>query len=176
VGTKDQTIARLYGGDAAAWARFDPATVLAAHAPYPDTAGWFDDSNGAAGSPGPGGARGQGQRPPGQRAPGQRPPGNRQVERNGPGIGGRDGGGSQGDELTAARSLCTQATARGIKCTVQTQPGRHTWQFASTAFADALPWLADRLANPSAPAAVPPSSPPPAAQLVAAPTNGTPVG
>ena len=41
VGDKAQTIAQLYGGDAALWARFDPLTVLAGHAPYPDTAGWF---------------------------------------------------------------------------------------------------------------------------------------
>jgi S-formylglutathione hydrolase FrmB len=144
VGTKDQTIARLYGGDAAAWARFDPATVLATHAPYADTAGWFDDSSD------PGGGMG---RPPGAPArgtPGQGPrrPGNRPVGGNGPGFGGRAGGGPPGNELAAARSLCTQAAARGIACTVQTQPGRHTWQFAGTAFTDALPWLAARLASP----------------------------
>ena len=154
VGTKDQTIARLYGGDAAAWARFDPATVLAGHAPYADTAGWFDDSNGGGGSgrpfgQRPPGQRPQGQGPQGQRPPGQGPQGGRQVGANGPGIGGRDTGGNEGDELPAARQLCSTATAHGIACTVQTQPGRHTWQFATTAFGDALPWLATRLADPA---------------------------
>ncbi|WP_414688280.1 alpha/beta hydrolase, partial [Mycobacterium sp.] len=33
-GTKQQTIERLYGGDAAAWAAFDPRTVMAKHGPY----------------------------------------------------------------------------------------------------------------------------------------------
>jgi len=50
-GTKAQTIARLYGGDAAAWARFDPLTVLAGHPAYRDSAGRFDtaeDSGSAA--------------------------------------------------------------------------------------------------------------------------------
>jgi S-formylglutathione hydrolase FrmB len=142
VGTKDQTIARLYGGDAAAWARFDPATVLAAHAPYADTAGWFDDSS----SPGRTG------RPPA--AAGRWRPGNGQAGGNGPGIGGRDGGGQPTDELAAARDLCTQAATRGIACTVRTQPGGHTWQFAGAAFRDALPWLAARLSDPGAPPSV----------------------
>jgi S-formylglutathione hydrolase FrmB len=46
-GTKAQTIDRLYGGDAAAWERFDPATVLTGHAPYADTAGWIDTPDGS---------------------------------------------------------------------------------------------------------------------------------
>jgi S-formylglutathione hydrolase FrmB len=133
VGTKVQTIARLYGGDAAAWARFDPATVLAAHPPYPDTAGWFDDSS-APGSPRRGPAR-----------PGP-------VGGNGPGIGGRDGGGMPaGNEAAAAQQLCSLAQARGIACALRSRPGRHTWQYATAAFSDALPWMAARLGDPSGP-------------------------
>lgn len=41
-GNKDQTIARLFGGDANAWAAFDPTTVIARHGPYTGLAGWFD--------------------------------------------------------------------------------------------------------------------------------------
>jgi S-formylglutathione hydrolase FrmB len=41
-GTKDQTIARLFGGNAAAYASFDPATVIARHGNYAGIAGWFD--------------------------------------------------------------------------------------------------------------------------------------
>ena len=41
-GTKDQTIARLFGGNADAWAAFDPTTVITKHGPYTGVAGWFD--------------------------------------------------------------------------------------------------------------------------------------
>ena len=40
-GTRAQTISRLFGGDAAAWAAFDPATVIARHGRYEQVAGWF---------------------------------------------------------------------------------------------------------------------------------------
>ena len=49
-GTKAQTITRLYGGDAAAWAHFDPLTVLAGHPRYPGSAGWFDTTGDPAGA------------------------------------------------------------------------------------------------------------------------------
>ena len=41
VGTKAQTIARLFGGNADAFAAFDPATVIIRHGPYHDVSGWF---------------------------------------------------------------------------------------------------------------------------------------
>ena len=41
-GNKDQTIARLFGGNADAWAAFDPTTVITKHGPYSGVAGWFD--------------------------------------------------------------------------------------------------------------------------------------
>ncbi|MCD2186005.1 alpha/beta hydrolase [Actinomycetospora soli] len=140
VGTEQQTIDRLYGGNAAAWAAYDPATVLAAHAPYADTAGWFDDSSDTAA-----GAH----RPPGARRPGGYHPPSGTA-----GIGGRGGGGATGQELPAARQLCAQARTRAIACTVATQPGRHSWQFATTAFQLVLPWMADRVEHPGVPAAV----------------------
>ncbi len=40
-GSTEQTLARLFGGDAAAMAAFDPATVMSAHGPYDGVAGWF---------------------------------------------------------------------------------------------------------------------------------------
>ncbi|NMO92905.1 alpha/beta hydrolase family protein [Actinomycetospora sp. TBRC 11914] len=150
VGTKQQTIDRLYGGNAAAWARYDPATVLSTHAPYADTAGWFDDSSDAAG--GFAGHRPAGARP-GGRGPGQRPPGgNGGPNGANAGIGGRGGGGATGQELPEAQALCAQARTRSIACTVATQPGRHSWQFASTAFSDVLPWMATRVEAPGSPA------------------------
>jgi S-formylglutathione hydrolase FrmB len=41
-GNKAQTIARLFGGNAAAYAAFDPTTVITRHGPYAGVAGWFD--------------------------------------------------------------------------------------------------------------------------------------
>jgi S-formylglutathione hydrolase FrmB len=42
----------------------------------------------------------------------------------------------------AARRLCGVGAAQGIRCTIATLPGRHTWPFAADAFRTALPWLA----------------------------------
>lgn len=41
-GTKSQSIASLYGGSAAAWAAFDPTTVITKHGHYTRVSGWFD--------------------------------------------------------------------------------------------------------------------------------------
>ncbi len=152
VGTKQQTIDRLYGGNAAAWAQYDPATVLTGHAPYPDTAGWFDDSSDAGGGFGGHGPPGAGAGRPGGRPPGQRPSGGFGGQTGAAaGVGGRGGGGATGQELPEARALCTQAQTRAIACTVATQPGRHSWQFASTAFTDVLPWMSARVEAPGTP-------------------------
>lgn len=52
-GTKAQTIDRLFGGNAAAWDAFDPATVINRHGQYSQTAGWFDvNDTSSAGKPG----------------------------------------------------------------------------------------------------------------------------
>jgi S-formylglutathione hydrolase FrmB len=52
---------------------------------------------------------------------------------------------------TAAHSLCRLGRTYGIRCAVITQPGRHDWPFAATAFATELPWLAAQLGTPNAP-------------------------
>lgn len=41
-GTKEQTVERLYGGNTAQWAAYDPTTVMTRHGRYSDIAGWFD--------------------------------------------------------------------------------------------------------------------------------------
>jgi S-formylglutathione hydrolase FrmB len=41
-GNKSQTIQRLFGGNAAAYAAFDPTTVITRHGRYTGVAGWFD--------------------------------------------------------------------------------------------------------------------------------------
>jgi S-formylglutathione hydrolase FrmB len=33
-----------------------------------------------------------------------------------------------------------------IECKLHTMVSKHTWQFATSAFSQALPWLAERLA------------------------------
>jgi S-formylglutathione hydrolase FrmB len=40
-GTREQTIARLFGGDAAAFEAFDPGTVISRHETYRGVSGWF---------------------------------------------------------------------------------------------------------------------------------------
>ncbi|WP_156686234.1 alpha/beta hydrolase-fold protein [Mycobacterium sp. Marseille-P9652] len=40
-GTREQTIDRLFGGDAEQWSRFDPGTAIARHGPYADLSGLF---------------------------------------------------------------------------------------------------------------------------------------
>ncbi len=47
-GTKEQTVARLFGGNANEWAAFDPTTVITKHGPYRGLAGWFDVNGSAA--------------------------------------------------------------------------------------------------------------------------------
>ncbi|MGW5319610.1 alpha/beta hydrolase [Nocardia thailandica] len=129
-GTKEQTVARLYGGDAAAWDRYDPATVLTAHGPYTGVAGLFDDLAPPTHSGPP--------RDDHQVRPRPRP------DEGSIGFGGRDGAGGQ-VRPGAATTLCERARAVGVDCTVYTTPGGHTWQFASAAFTSALPWLAARV-------------------------------
>jgi S-formylglutathione hydrolase FrmB len=42
VGSKAQTIDRLFGGNANAWAAFDPTMVMNRHGSYTSVSGWFD--------------------------------------------------------------------------------------------------------------------------------------
>ncbi|MEU7629358.1 alpha/beta hydrolase-fold protein [Nocardia sp. NPDC049220] len=129
-GNKDQSIARLFGGDAEQWAAFDPLTVMTKHGSYTGTAGLFDDLTPPQ-RPGPGG-----------------------THRTDPtsdddvvGIGGHDGVLDTG-EVGAAEQLCDRGRQVGIDCTVHTTQGGHTWQFASAAFTSALPWIVTRTGLP----------------------------
>ena len=122
-GTKAQTIERLYGGNAAAWADWDPATVMERHGPYQGLAGWFavsEPGNSAAIS----GVALQDE--PEERSPASNP-------------------------TAAARTLCRLASTVDIDCAVVPLPGKHDWPFAAKAFASALPWLASQLGTPDAP-------------------------
>lgn len=126
VGGKDQTIARLFGGNHAAWAAFDPVTVMNRHGRYTGLSGWFE-------VPGSSGARDV-------------------AEEAKPALVGAtaDPDANPEGQDAAANSLCAVAAAHGIDCAVVTQPGRHDWPFAAQAFAASLPWLAAALRTPNA--------------------------
>lgn len=122
IGGREQTIARLFGGDTAAWASFDPATVIARHGRYTGVSGWFD-------------------------VPSSR---TQNLAEAGPTLAaaGVDPAANPEGQDAAARALCEIAAAHGIDCAVVTQPGRHDWPFAAQAFAASLPWLAAKLNTP----------------------------
>jgi S-formylglutathione hydrolase FrmB len=129
LGTRSHTIATLFGGNANAYAAFDPTTVILRHQRYSGVYGWFDI---------PGAPRAQ----------------HRYITAAGIGtvaLGAHDPLANPEGQDFAANSLCTVGSAHGIRCAVVTQPGRHDWPFAAHAFADALPWLAARLGTPGVP-------------------------
>lgn len=123
VGPKDVTVAKLYGGNQAAWAAFDPITVMTRHGRYTGLSGWFD-------VPGSGDAHSL-------------------AEQGNPTLAGSDPNANPEGQDAAARALCAAATANEISCAVVTQPGKHDWPFAAEAFTAALPWLAGTLGTPS---------------------------
>ncbi len=130
-GTKEQTIERLYGGNPAMWDAFDTRTVMTRHGPYAGVAGLFNDS----------------QEPPDDKT---KDLPDRHDDRLAPvGYGGH-GDEDQFREKGALPDLCAAAVAVHIDCTLRIYVGYHTWQFAQRAFADSLPWLAERLHGPDA--------------------------
>ncbi|MET0475720.1 MAG: alpha/beta hydrolase-fold protein [Mycobacterium sp.] len=132
-GTKQQTIDRLFGGSAAAYASFDPTTVITKHGRYSGVSGWFD-VNGSEPVTGP------------------------TITNAGNGAGQNTASGN--DQTRAANSLCALGGANGITCAVAMQPGNHDWEFADRAFATALPWLAGQIGTPGIPVEPLPDSPP----------------
>ncbi|UXA04354.1 esterase family protein [Mycobacterium sp. SMC-2] len=155
-GNKAQTIARLFGGNADAWAAFDPTTVISRHGPYRDVAGWFAIS---ADSPA---------------APRHDPV---MTDSGAILLASRQAAADPGNQAAAAYALCALGRANGIDCAVLAQPGRHDWPFADRAFAAALPWLAGRLGTPGVPrTALPGTAPAPAAPVVVPADHSTPAG
>jgi S-formylglutathione hydrolase FrmB len=129
-GTKQQTIDRLYGGDAAAWDAYDPRTVMAKHGPYNGVAGYFDDSQ----EPADDKSKDLPDRPRDRLAP--------------VGFGGYDDD-DEFREKGALPDLCKAALTVNIGCTLHVYIGYHTWQFAARAFSDAMPWIAQRVHTPT---------------------------
>ncbi|OBA71629.1 hypothetical protein A5641_01470 [Mycobacterium sp. 1554424.7] len=126
-GSKAQTIASLFGGNADAWATFDPTTVISRHGRYSGVSGWFATSSG--GSPAPHHDM-------------------TVVDGSAMIAAGRGAAADPANQAAAAASLCALGRANGIDCAVVAQPGKHDWPTAGTAFATALPWLAGRLGTP----------------------------
>ncbi len=138
-GSKQQTIDRLFGGNASAYAAFDPTTVITKHGPYTGVSGWFD-INGSGSTSGATVVNA--------------------VNDNGTGLGGKDAATHVSDQAAAANSLCALGATNGITCAVVVQPGRHDWPFADGAFAAALPWLAGQVHTPGTPVQELPGPPP----------------
>jgi S-formylglutathione hydrolase FrmB len=127
-GTKEQTIARLFHGDANTWAAFDPTTVITKHGPYTGVSGWFAISS----TP-------------------MTPRFNANAGNDAVGLGGRDAAGNPGDQTLAANTLCALGKANGITCAVVSTSGKHDWSFAKDTLASSLPWLARQLGTPGVP-------------------------
>ena len=123
-GSKQQTIARLFGGDTAAFAAFDPATVMTAHGPYTGLAGWFAPS-----TAGPTVYYPAGSNPPTEN------PDDVDTE----------------DHAAVATYMCALASSNGIPCAVVPRAGDHDFGSAARVFSAALPWLAGRLGTPTVP-------------------------
>lgn len=126
-GNKTETIARLFGGNADAWAAFDPTTVITRHGPYTGVSGWFAISV------------------PGQPAAHRDTPIADTATMR---MAGRDAAANPSNQTAAANALCALGRTSGIDCAVIPQPGKHDWPFADQAFVRALPWLAGQLATP----------------------------
>lgn len=126
-GTKRQTIARLFGGDAEAWAAFDPRTVIETHGPYDDMAAWLGVSEDT-----PADHRSATNNPPDPAELSDWDPYSEEHEAN-------------------ARKLCLLLSGHNVECTVVGYGGSHDFQSAGEAFATALPWLAGRIGTPDVP-------------------------
>lgn len=129
-GTKEQTIADLFGGNAEAWAEFDPTTVINRPGHYVGVSGWFAISSGGVPTP------------------------RRDItaiDSAAMALASRGAATDPTNQAAAAASLCALGRAKGIDCAVVAQSGKHDWPTAGTAFATALPWLAGRLGTPDVP-------------------------
>jgi S-formylglutathione hydrolase FrmB len=135
-GTPEQTVARLFGGDTAAWADFDPRTIMERHGPYTGVSGWFGVSTD-----------------------------NPTVYRDGSSNVGAelppepDAKTNATDPTAVANYMCELVSIYGIECAVVPQIGGHDFVNAGAQFEKALPWLAGQLGTPGVPEIVPPGAP-----------------
>lgn len=123
-GTREQTIERLFGGDASAYDQWDPATIIASSGGLDGLAGWFAVSV---------------------------PPGSPTIAVPGADLPEPEPGASAETPLAAARALCGLGSRHGIDCSVVPENGKHDWPFAARVLARALPWLAWQIDTPEVP-------------------------
>jgi S-formylglutathione hydrolase FrmB len=126
-GTKRQTIARLFGGDANAWAAFDPRTVIEKHGRYDDMAAWLGVSK---------------EIPAEHHPAGDTPPAADAIG---------DWDTYSEEHADNAHKLCLLLSGHNVECAVVGYGGSHDFISAGRAFESALPWLAGRLGTPDVP-------------------------
>jgi S-formylglutathione hydrolase FrmB len=123
-GTKDQTIARLFGGDPEAWNAFDPKTVITRHGPYDQLSAWLAVAEDT---------------PTVYRKATTTPPSADAIA---------DWDTFSEKHAPNANKLCALLSGYNIECSVVGYPGGHDFGSAGTGFAQALPWLASVLGTP----------------------------
>jgi S-formylglutathione hydrolase FrmB len=126
MGTKPQTVGRLFGGDESAWEAFDPRTVVEKHGQFPGMAAWIGVSKTSF--------------PPEHFPAGDTVPND---------LG--DWSPYSEEHEANARKLCKLLSGHGIECSVVAYDGLHDFPSAGSAFAKSLPWLAGRLGTPGVP-------------------------
>jgi S-formylglutathione hydrolase FrmB len=126
-GSLEQTIARLFGGDAKAWAAFDPKSVVEAHGQYRGMSAWIGVS---------------------EQTPTVYRPGATSLPA-GDTLGEWE---TYSEEFAStADQLCKLLSAHGIACSVSSYGGDHSMTSATDGFAEALPWLAGKIGAPGVP-------------------------
>jgi S-formylglutathione hydrolase FrmB len=123
-GTKDQTVARLFGGDEAAWETFDPKTIITRHGPYDGMAAWLGVAENT---------------PTVHRDAGTTPPSEDAIA---------DWDTFSEEHAANANKLCALLSGYNVECSVVGYKGVHSFESAGAAFAAALPWLAGTLGTP----------------------------
>jgi S-formylglutathione hydrolase FrmB len=135
-GNKEQTIARLFDGDAEAWTAFDPKSVVEAHGQYRGLSAWIGVS---------------------EQTPTVYRPGTASLP-----VGDAFGDWKtySEDYPSTADQLCQFLSGHGIECAVSSYAGSHDFPSAADGLAAALPWLAGKIGTPGVPTDQLPGAPP----------------
>jgi len=134
-GTKEQSIARLFGGDSDAWAAFDPKTIMENHGRYSGLSALFAVSR----------------ETPNVYHSGATAPGD---------VGEEPNDQANLNPVAVANYVCPLASSHGIECAVVPHQAGHDFPSAGAIFATALPWLAGKLGTPGVPVIPLPGAPP----------------
>ena len=116
----------MFGGDAEAWAAFDPKTVIEKHGRYDDMSAWLGVSDATS---------------PVHRPANDAPPDPDAIE---------DWDQYSEEHAANADKLCALLSGHNVECSVVSYSGSHDFPSAGDGFAAALPWLAGELHTPEA--------------------------